>query len=193
MNHKNDIEFWLLAIAIAVFGCLVSKSIDLWFPPKEPLQIKPYEYPTVETWESLMNGPTEAYKRDWCKRDRVCRVMAKTLVYEARSEPYMGAVAVAYVIMERVKAKRWPDTIEGVIAYRCNFSWMCEKPQLKPLDKDWQRAYLVAYEVLHNEIRNPAPGADHYLNPDSVKRMPRWTKEYQYVVDIGDHKFYKSK
>lgn len=192
MNHKNDILFWIEAILVAVLGCLILKSIDLWFKPSEPLQVKNYEYPTTLTWDDALYGPTEAFKRDWCRSNRACRVMAKTLVYEARGEPIVGAYAVAYVIMERVHAKRWPDTIEGVVNYRCHFSWRCEHPQKNVLQKDWDRAYLVSYDVLHNEVENPAPGADHYLNPDKVKRMPKWTKEYEYVVDIGNHKFYRS-
>ena len=192
MDQREQILFWIKAAIVAFIACLMSNLVDYWLYPYSSVKVMNIADSTTPSKEIKSYGPTEAYKHDWCKRDRGCKAMAETLVYEARGESMVGAYAVAHVIMERVNADRWPDTIEGVVNYRCHFSWKCEKPQRNVVRVDWDRAYTVSYDVIHGLVENPAPGADHYLNPNEVKRMPNWTKEYEYVVDIDNHRFYRS-
>ena len=191
MNHKNDILFWIEAILIAALGCLVLKAISLWFTPSEPLQVKNYEYPTTLTWDDALYGPTEAFKRDWCRGNRACRVMAKTLVYEARGEGMVGMAAVGFVILNRTKLAMFPNTVEGVVNYKCHFSWKCEHPQKNVLQEDWEKAYIVSYDVLNGKMESPVGQADHYFNPKKIRNLPSWANKFEYVVDIGNHRFYK--
>ena len=41
--------------------------------------------------------------------------MAMNVYHEARSEPIVGQIAVAQVVINRVNDKRFPDTICGVV------------------------------------------------------------------------------
>ena len=183
MNRiTDDLIFIAEAFLLAVLGCLLLQAIAMWFTPVGPHQVKGYEYP--------LSAPLRAV---WCKTHTECSLMAENLVYEARSESEKGAVAVAYVVLQRAEAKRWPDTIRGVIMHKCDFSWTCQKPQRKITEKDWTRAYEISYNVLHGKVENPFPGADHYYNPRKVKRVPHWARVYKLVGVVDQHRFYKSK
>lgn len=181
MNH-DDMKFWVEALLVALLGCLILQTIDAWFTPSEPLQVQGYEYPLSPLLKQIA-----------CQMDRDCRALAENLVYEARSESDEGAIAVAYVVLQRAQAKRWPDTIPEVIHYRCHFSWTCQKPQLIVRRKDWTRAYELSYNVLHGLVENPFPGADHYYNPRKVKSPPKWARIYTLIGIADRHRFYKSK
>ena len=180
MNH-DDMKFWIEALLVALLGCLILKTIDTWFTPPEPLQVQGYEYPLSPLLKQIS-----------CKMDKDCRALAENLVYEARGESDTGAIAVAYVVLQRARAKRWPDTITGVIRYKCHFSWTCQKPQRNVREEDWTRAYEISYNVLHGMVDNPFPGADHYYNPRKVKRTPKWAQVYTFIGKADQHRFYKS-
>ena len=179
---NRDAIFLVEAVLIAILGCLVLQTIDVWFTPRGVQQVEGYQYPL-----------SPVLKQIWCKTHKDCRLMAENLVYEARSESEQGAVAVAYVVLQRAQAKRWPDTIPGVIKHKCDFSWTCQKKQTQVTKKDWTRAYEVSYNVLHGMVDNPFPGADHYYNPKKVRRVPKWARVYKLVGVADQHKFYKSK
>ncbi len=49
--------------------------------------------------------------------------MSKALYYEARGEGVYGQVAVAQVVMNRVRSPLWPDTVCDVISQEGQFPW----------------------------------------------------------------------
>ena len=51
-------------------------------------------------------------------------LLAKCVHAEARGEPYVGQVAVAAVILNRVDSPEFPNTISGVI-YHCSITQSC--------------------------------------------------------------------
>src|SRR5215217_6545414 len=63
-------------------------------------------------------------KEQWC--------LATAIYFEARGEAYRGQVAVAQVVMNRVKDHRYPNTICGVVFQNqsrrnsCQFSFACD-------------------------------------------------------------------
>jgi spore germination cell wall hydrolase CwlJ-like protein len=180
----------ILYIALFVFTFTVADMIFRTSTQKQViLKLNTQPTPVIVPLEA----PTAAYKRRLCKRDTECRVLSEALVYEARGESLRGAIAVGYVIVERKKSWKWPNTIRGVVNYRCHFSYKCEPPQAKPKQGDWDRAYEASFDILTNAVKNPIGEADHYLNPKVVKRLPRWAKEYEYVADVGNHRFYRSR
>lgn len=191
MNHKNAILFWIKAAIVAFVACLMSNLVDYWLHPYSSVKVMNIADNLTPSKEIKFYGPTEAYKHDWCKRDRGCKAMAETLVYEARGEGMMGMAAVGFVILNRTKLTMFPDTVEGVVNYKCHFSWRCEHPQKNVLQEDWEKAYTVSYDVLNGEMESPVGQADHYLNPKKVRNLPSWANKFEYVVDIGNHRFYK--
>lgn len=123
-----------------------------------------------------------------CKNDLDCSVMAQALVYEARSESEIGQVAIAHVILNRVKSHKWSDSVAGVVYAPRQFSYTMSKQENVPSKKDWRKSYLLAWEVLNGMVESPVGDADHY-HAKYVK--PKWASKLEYVATIGEHKFYK--
>lgn len=130
-------------------------------------------------------------KKERCKQSKECSKLAEALVYEARSETRKGQIAVASVILNRVEHKNFPDTIWGVVTQPYQFSYVgFEHLQQQPNEQDWDRALVIAYDVKHGVVER-VTDATFYLNPKVVKRMPRWAREYEHVVTIDNHAFYR--
>lgn len=178
-------------------GTLLGALFQAWVQPPEvvvtaiPTQ---QEQSYGSDWmQAAPEAPTSAYKHDTCKKSYQCRLMAKTLIYEARGEADRGMIAVAYVIMARVESSKWPNTIAGVIYQKrkgvCQFSYLCQKPQFKPTAEDWERAYEVSYDVINKLVENVVPGATHY---HTTAVNPIWDNHMDFLGVIGDHEFYGS-
>ena len=135
---------------------------------------------------------TNAEKVTACRKSKECSKLAEAITWEARGETREGQRAVASVILNRVDNPRWPDTIEKVVDQRYQFSYHQDKhKQSKPTESDWNKAYLVAYNVKHGIVPR-VTNADHYLAKKSLTRLPRWARVYTEVGQIGNHTFYSS-
>ena len=91
------------------------------------------------------------------------------LVYaESRGEPYTGQVAVAAVVLNRVKSSSFPNTISGVIYQSGAFDAVSDgQINLSPNDT----AKKAAQDAINGW--DPSYGAIYYFNPaDYVKLCP---------------------
>jgi N-acetylmuramoyl-L-alanine amidase len=113
-------------------------------------------------------------------------LLAATIQLEAGDQPYMGKVAVAQVIMERVKDPRWPDTIEGVILQPKQLScWNQRDPhRMRYASKECLDIALACLKGLITDR-----SFNHYYNPKLCS--PEWAEGVEDYVDIGDHRFLK--
>lgn len=144
-------------------------------------------FPVSQTLKDIPDN----IKKERCKQSKECFKLVEALVYEARSETRKGQIAVASVILNRVEHKKFPDTIQGVITQPHQFSYLKNMhKQRKPTAKDWDKAFIVAYDVKHGIVERVSD-ATFYLNPKTVKRTPRWVLEYEYVMTVDNHKFYR--
>jgi len=121
--------------------------------------------------------------------------LAVNIYHEARGETQKGKLAVAHVTVNRVKSKRFPNTVCDVVyqaqysewwlargkqvpvRHRCHFSWYCDGKSDKIVLTDsrgriiqknmkaWQSSNLIAKQVLLNKTQDPTRGATHYYNP----------------------------
>lgn len=140
----------------------------------------------VSAVQELPPDYAECTRLNWCHR------LAQALVYEARGEGAVGMRAVAYVILERVASKGWPDTIKEVIHQKKQFSFLGDMhKQSTPTKEDFDIAYREAYDAYFGRSENPAPDAKWY-HSTGIK-APRWTKELVVVTTLGGHIFYKEK
>lgn len=122
-------------------------------------------------------------------RDIHC--IAQTVYHEARGEPILGQVAVASVVMTRVKNKRWNNTACEVVFAPAQFTNI-QKTNFNPKDKKaWKIAIEISTLTYTGFISDPTNGATNYYNPDKVGYDP-W-KEIPVVVKIGNHEFKKQK
>lgn len=125
-------------------------------------------------------------------------VFASTILGEAAGEPMEGKRAVAAVVMNRVHDARWPDTPEAVCLQRLQFSaWNIGSPTLPRMfnptqhvsQATWQDCLRAALEAFWGAA-DPTGGANHYLNPRSLKAVPSWASQDKIVAEIGRHTFY---
>lgn len=101
-------------------------------------------------------------------REHQC--LALTIYFEARSEPVNGQLAVARVILNRVKSRHYPNTICGAVfqgKHRfnpCQFSFACDGQRNYPANrKIWVESNDLAMEALIDSDRVQAVNiATHY-------------------------------
>ena len=131
-------------------------------------------------------------------KEREC--LAKAIYWEARNQSLDGKVAVGFVVINRVNAGLWKDTVCGVVYQGCQFSWVCDgkaKRNLYKLKNEdekiaWAEAIALANELLmeYNDLEDVTKGATffhaHYVKPD----WSRW-KKVERTVRIDDHIFYR--
>lgn len=105
------------------------------------------------------------------------------LVYaEARGESYTGQVAVASVVLNRVKNSSFPNTVAGVIYERGAFSVVTDgQINLTPN----QTAISAARDALNGW--DPTYGAIYYFNPNTATNGWIWSRPV--TVVIGNHRF----
>jgi spore germination cell wall hydrolase CwlJ-like protein len=131
-------------------------------------------------------------------RARELRCMATAIYFEARDEPARGQVAVAQVIMNRIRSPFYPKTICGVVYQGerlrtgCQFSFTCTgKHNAVKEREEWATAVKLAKQVIAGEIWVKEVGyATHY---HATYVHPSWRNELDKVAQIGGHIFYKMK
>lgn len=107
------------------------------------------------------------------------------LVYaESRGEPYAGQVAVAAVVLNRVKNSNFPNTIPGVI-YQAGAFTPVSNGQIN-LAPD-STAISAARDALNGW--DPSYGSLYYFNPATATNKWIWSRPY--VITIGKHRFCK--
>ena len=112
------------------------------------------------------------------------QLMARAINGEARGEPYTGQVAVAAVVLNRVKSSSFPNTIAGVIYQKGAFTAVSDgQINLTPN----QTAYNAARDALNGW--DPSYGSIYYFNPSTATNAWIWSRPH--VVTIGKHRFCK--
>jgi len=107
------------------------------------------------------------------------------LVYgEARGEPYEGQVAVAAVVLNRVRDHRFPKTIAGVI-YQPRAFTAVDDGQINLTPNE--TAYRAARDALNGW--DPSNGALYYFNPATATSKWIWSRPQ--IKRIGKHIFCK--
>ena len=109
-------------------------------------------------------------------------LLAKCVYAEARGESYVGQVAVAAVILNRVKSSSFPNTISGVIYQPWAFTAVHDgQINLEPN----QTAINAAKDAMNGW--DPTYGCLFYYNPAIA--TSKWIYSRQVVVTIGKHVF----
>ncbi|MDF2927258.1 MAG: sleB [Paenibacillaceae bacterium] len=112
------------------------------------------------------------------------RMMANAVYGEARGEPYEGQVAVAAVILNRVKSPSFPNTASGVIFQPGAFTAVAD-------GQIWLTPNENAQKAVKDAIGgwDPSGGCTYYFNPDTATSKWIWTRPQ--VKRIGKHIFCK--
>lgn len=130
------------------------------------------------------------------------KCLATTVYGEARGESDKGQVAVAYTVVNRAKNK----TLCQVALANKQYSVFNNNPELRAAatslhidpkqkniidQKSWDNAVRIAQAVMQRSIMDPTAGATHYVAYKSLKRIPKWTRQYKVVAKIDNHTFFK--
>ncbi|NRG19737.1 cell wall hydrolase [Rhizobiales bacterium] len=126
------------------------------------------------------------------------RCLAEAVYFEARGEPEDGQVAVAQVVLNRVKNPTYPDTICKVVYQnrhkrnRCQFSFACDGKRDRISSKDsWETAQRIARETVEGEQYLKEVGASTHYHATYVH--PGWARTMDRLEKIGRHIFYRTK
>lgn len=111
-------------------------------------------------------------------------LLARCIYGEARGEPYTGQVAVAAVVLNRVKSKSFPNSISSVIYQSGAFTAVSDgQINLTPN----QSAYNAARDALNGW--DPTNGCLYYYNPKTATSSWIWSLTVH--LKIGNHNFAK--
>lgn len=110
------------------------------------------------------------------------KLMANAVYGEARGEPYIGQVAVAAVILNRVKSPLFPNTPSAVIFEPGAFTAVAD-------GQIWLEPNETAKRAVEDAINgwDPTGGALYYFNPDTATSAWIWTRPQ--ITKIGKHIF----
>ena len=101
---------------------------------------------------------------------------------EARGEPYTGQVAIAAVVLNRVKSSSFPNTVSGVIYQKNAFTCVSDgQINLTPNAS----AYSAAKDALNGW--DPTNGCLYYYNPATA--TSKWIWSLKVELKIGKHSF----
>jgi len=140
----------------------------------------------------ILNSKANATESD-------AKCLTEAVYFEARGEPFIGQLAVANVIMERVRDHRFPMTVckvvhagrywEGTpVRNRCAFSYWCDgKPEIMKEKQAHKTAQDVARMAINGVMYEEVQGATFY---HASYVMPYWIKELDFITRVGKHLFY---
>ena len=143
------------------------------------------------------------------------KCMADNVYFEARNQIGEGQRAVAHVTLNRVKSRKFPNTVCGVVKqgrihknghpvrHKCQFSWWCDgrsdnvqltytKGKMKGQIKSgvylaYTYAVTEALAAMVKMSGDPTRGATYYYAHNII--TPKWAKGFKMTALIQDHTF----
>jgi len=112
------------------------------------------------------------------------QLMANAVHGEARGEPYIGQVAVAAVILNRVESATFPNSVSGVIFEPLAFTAVADGQIWLTPNETSKKAVLDAINGW-----DPTENALYYFNPDTATSSWIWGRPQ--IKQIGKHIFCK--
>ncbi|MDI3327391.1 MAG: spore cortex-lytic enzyme [Alicyclobacillaceae bacterium] len=110
------------------------------------------------------------------------KLMANAVYGEARGEPYIGQVAVAAVILNRLEDPRFPKSIPSIIFQPGAFTAVADGQIWLAPDDQARRAVMDAIRGW-----DPTGGAVYYFNPATATSKWIWSRPQ--IKKIGKHIF----
>lgn len=113
--------------------------------------------------------------------------IARAVYHESRGEPLLGQIAVAYVVINRMKSGFFPAKACDVIYQKHQFTHLT--PQTPIDDEDaWYIAVYAAGLAYDRQVLDPTNGALCFYAPALVRHEPDFGER---TIMIGGHSFHK--
>ncbi len=129
-------------------------------------------------------GPSGKFKLSQNDLDLLARLVSA----ESAGEPFVGQVAVAATVLNRLEDPRYPNTIPGVV-----YQVESGKYQYSPVldGRINLPASPSAYQAIEQAIRglDPSNGANGFYNP--AKTTNQWVRSQPVTAIIGEHVFFR--
>ena len=131
------------------------------------------------------------------ERKLAVNCLAAAVYYEAGTEPPAGQRAVAQVVLNRVRDRKFPASVCGVVFQRttrrhsvCQFSFVCDGSfrRRPPHAAQLAKARTVAEQALAGRVAPEVGTATHY---HATYVHPSWERRLVKVDRIGRHIFYR--
>lgn len=159
-----------------------------WSPEQTPRKKaaaapSPAPAPAVTASESAGTGWQVGSNRLGLSEQDI-KLMANAVYGEARGEPYVGQVAVAAVILNRVESPSFPNTVSGVIFQPGAFTAVAD-------GQIWLTPNDTALKAVQDALSgyDPTGGCIYYFNPATATSKWIWSRPQ--VKTIGKHIFCK--
>lgn len=164
-----------------IYGSQTQSAVR-WFQSKNGLSVDGIAGPKTLAAMGIFNSSTNSSSSATNSND--LNLLARLVYGEARGEPYAGQVAVAAVVLNRVKSSSFPNTVSGVI-YQSGAFDVVKDGQIN-LTPD-STARKAAQDALNGW--DPSYGAIYYFNPKTATNKWIWSRPA--TVTIGNHRFCK--
>lgn len=163
-----------------IYGTQTLSAVK-WFQSKNGLQVDGIAGPKTLSAMGITSSSNQTGSNS---SNNDLNLLAHLIYAEARGEPYSGQVAVAAVVLNRVKSSSFPNTVAGVIYERGAFSVVADgQINLEPN----QTAISAARDAMNGW--DPTYGAIYYFNPNTATNGWIWSRPV--TVVIGNHRFCK--
>lgn len=159
-----------------IFGDQTKKAVEL-FQESKKLKVDGIAGPQTLKMLGLYSG---ANSGKFSSSD--INLLARVVSAESRDEPYVGQVAVASVILNRIEHPSFPNTLAGVIYQPGAFTCMADGQFSEPTSSSSKRASQDAINGW-----DPSGGAIYYYNP--VKSTNKWIFSRPIITVIANHRF----
>lgn len=113
-------------------------------------------------------------------------LLQKILYLEARGEPEEGQIEVLRVILNRVASSEFPDTVEGVLYQKKQFS-----PVHLMAELELEPTYLE--DLIHRALMEEDHGEALFFVNGALADPGNysWFSNLEFIESIGNHEFYK--
>ncbi|MBO8171293.1 MAG: spore cortex-lytic enzyme [Bacillaceae bacterium] len=178
---------WRTYRAVRLFQYEFGLKIDGVVGPKTKLKL----WQATKHWRPEMTAPQQQAAAPARATPNVSnyglsandlKIMANAVYGEARGEPYVGQVAVAAVILNRVESPSFPNTPSGVIFEPGAFTAVAD-------GQIWLTPNETAKKAVQDALNgwDPSSGALYYFNPDTATSKWIWSRPQ--IKRIGKHIF----
>lgn len=171
---------YMSAPADGIFGPATYEAV-VWFQRKNGLKADGVVGPATLAALGIPAG-SGASAAGGSYNESEVYTLARLVHAEARGEPYVGKVAVAAVVLNRVKSASFPNTISGVIFQAGAFDCVADGQIYLNPDSDSLRA---ARDAMNGW--DPTGGCIYYYNPATATSAWIWSREVR--LRIGAHSF----
>ncbi|MEX2462285.1 MAG: spore cortex-lytic enzyme [Paenibacillaceae bacterium] len=179
------VKYFQSEFGLPVDGVVGAKTkVKLWEATKK--------WAPTENWKNNQQAnSTSAPKQDTAPlppsslsgvTENDLKLMANAVYGESRGEPYIGQVAVAAVILNRINNAAFPNTVSGVIFQPGAFTAVADGQIWLTPNESAKKAVKQALGGV-----DPTNGCIYYFNPKTATSKWIWTRKQ--VKTIGKHIF----